>query len=465
MNKQKTALLTTLPLALWITGSIDSIRNLPGTALFGSTLIFFALLAALFFLLPTGFVSATLTHIDPRRGGIYQWSRRALGSRAAAFAIWLQWINTMVWFPSILSFIAGTAAYLIDPNLANNKLYLVAVILGVFWFLTLVNMRGLKTAAYFASWCTLFGMVIPMVGIIALAVIWLVKGAPTQIDFHVRHLFPSLQNRSNWVSLTAIMAAFLGMELATVHVTQTKNPRKTFPRALMISILIILVTMILGSLAIAIVIPPHKMNLVAGMMQTFHYYLAQYHLLVFEKLLVILILFGSVGGMVNWLISPAKGLMQAAQDQYLPIYFCQLNQHSVPSRLLVVQGVLVSLITSAFVLMPSINASYWWLTDLSTQLYMMMYILLFISAVILYWRHTSRPGATSIFPGGRGAFAVCCTMGILGCVASIIVGFFPPKTIDEGGALHYFTLMASGLVALSLPGFLLWLYQKRSQSS
>ena len=44
--------LTVFSLTMITVGSVDSIRNLPATALFGSQLIFFFTLGALFFLIP-----------------------------------------------------------------------------------------------------------------------------------------------------------------------------------------------------------------------------------------------------------------------------------------------------------------------------------------------------------------------------------------------------------------------------
>src|SRR5580698_5186856 len=96
--------LNTFALTLLITVAIDSIRNLPASALFGSTLIFFFLFAAITFLIPTALVSAELAaNVD--EGGIYQWGRLAFGERIAFFAVWMQWVNNIVWFPTILSFI------------------------------------------------------------------------------------------------------------------------------------------------------------------------------------------------------------------------------------------------------------------------------------------------------------------------------------------------------------------------
>ncbi len=65
------------------------------------------------------------------------------------------------------------------------------------------------------------------------------------------------------------MASFLGMELSGVHVNDIKNPQKNFPRAVFLASFFIFATMVLGSLAIAFVLPEKNINLVSGVMQVF----------------------------------------------------------------------------------------------------------------------------------------------------------------------------------------------------
>lgn len=65
--------LSVFSLTMITVGSVDSIRNLPATALFGSQLIMFFTLGALFFLIPAALVSAELSSGWPRQGGIYVW--------------------------------------------------------------------------------------------------------------------------------------------------------------------------------------------------------------------------------------------------------------------------------------------------------------------------------------------------------------------------------------------------------
>lgn len=455
---KKTAGIGLFALVMLITGAIDSIRNLPATAMFGSALIFFFIFSALVFLIPTALVSAELSTAWPKKGGIYWWTTLAFGEKTGLLAIWLQWINTMVWYPTILSFIAGTAATLIAPGLAQNKLYLMGVILGTFWLLTIINLKGIKISVKFASICTVIGMVIPMIVIIALAVMWLVLGKPLQIDLGWHSLIPPLNKSENWISLTAIMAAFLGMELATVHVKSISNPQKIFPKALFYSSIIILATMIFGSLAIAIVVPGKEINLVNGTVQAFSDFLAAYHLHWLYPVIVIMILVGSFGGIINWVISPAKGLLQAGQNGYLPKFLQKENKHGVESNLLILQAILVSVVCLAFLLMPSVNGSYWLLTDLSTELYMLMYVILFIAAIYLRYKFPEQPRLFKI-PGGNFGMWIVGVAGVIGCLITLIVGFFPPDGINVGGTLHYEIVFSLGIIGMMLP--VLFFFKKR----
>ena len=109
--------------------AIGSIRNWPTIAETGLSSIFFYLLAALIFFLPTALVSAELATGWPKIGGIFIWVREAFGQRLGFLAIWLLWIENVIWYPTILSFIAATLAYIIDPAWGSNKTYIVLPLL------------------------------------------------------------------------------------------------------------------------------------------------------------------------------------------------------------------------------------------------------------------------------------------------------------------------------------------------
>jgi glutamate:GABA antiporter len=457
--------ISTFALILLITGAIDSIRNLPATALFGSTLIFFFLLGAIIFLIPIALISAELASTwSEEEGGVYSWVKHAFGDTVAFFTIWLQWINTLVWYPTILSFIAGTLAYLVNPALAHNKAYLISVILIVFWSLTLLGLNGLRASAAFASFCAVVGMIIPMGIIIVLAIIWLFQGHALAIDLSSKHLIPHWSDTQSWGSLTAIVTSFLGMELAAVHVRNVKNPQKNFPRAMFFSVSLILTTMIFGSLAIAFVLPQEKISLVQGVMQAFTNFFNVYHLTSIMPVIIIMLLLGSLGGMVNWIISPAKGLLLAADQGFLPPWLYRLNKHGIASRVLLLQATLVTVLCGGFFLLPSINSIYWLFTALSTELYLVMYVFLFIAAIRLKQKYPSRPRHFSV-PGGRVGYYATCALGLVGCVISLIVGFFPPEeSLDMGGTLQFRLIFVGGIILMMIPAGLLYLYRQKRLS-
>lgn len=438
-----------MALTLLITGSIDSIRNLPATALFGSTLIFFFVFAALFFLLPSALVSAELA-ANVGEGGVYRWFRLAFGEKMAILGIWLQWINVVVWFPTMLSFIAGTAAYLIDPALAMNKYFLVSAIFTTFWVVTLINLKGIHLSARFTSFCTIAGLIIPMTLIIGLMGFWLIAGKPLQIHFTLANSLPDFRHIDNWVALTAIILGFAGMELAAVHVNDVENPSKSYPRALLFSTILILLTMIFGSLAIAFVIPHEKINLINGTIQTFTYFFSVYHLKWLVPVLTLLLVIGSLGGIVNWIVSPVKGLAQAAQQGYLPESFSKLNKNGAPQNLLILQAVLVSIFCLAFLFFPGVNGSYWFLTALSTQLYMFMYVMLFLAAISLRYKYKYDSTVFRI-PGKFLGTLIVSLAGLFGSAITIYVSFLPPSNINVGSHVMYETLFALGMITMTAP--------------
>ncbi|WP_367607506.1 APC family permease [Legionella sp. W05-934-2] len=448
---QKKHSLSVFSLTMITVGSVDSIRNLPATALFGSQLIFFFVLGALFFLIPTALVSAELSSSWSKQGGIYAWVKAAFGPKAGFMAIWLQWIENVIWYPTILSFVAGTVGYLINPQLVNNPVFLTSVIVVSFWGATLLNCKGMRSSATFSNICAISGLLLPMALIIGLGAVWIAGGHPLQIEFNTASLSPHWSDKSMWVSLTAVMMSFCGIEIATVHANDVDNPQASFPKALTYSVAIILTTLVLGSLAIAIVLPHDQINLVAGIMQAFDAFFSQYHLNQIMPLIALMLILGGLGSVSNWIIAPTKGLLLAAKDGHLPAYLQKTNRHNAPVALLVGQAMIVTLLSAMFLLMPSVNGSYWILTALAAMLYMLMYVMMFAAALKLRLSNPEKQGSFRV-PGGTVGLVAVSLIGLTGCIATLIVGFLPPADINVGSTLRYeMTLSIGLLLMLAIP--------------
>lgn len=455
--------LTIFSLTMITVGSVDSIRNLPATALFGSQLIFYFILGALFFLIPTALVSAELASGWAKQGGIYIWVKQAYGKKMGFLAIWLQWIENVIWYPTILSFVAGTIGYLINPALTNNPYFLWSIIVSSFWGATLLNLRGMSSSAFFSNLCSLAGLLLPMSLIIGLGVAWISQGNPLQVQFDVPSVVPHLSDRSMWVSLTAIIMSFCGIEIATVHANDVANPQHAFPKVLIYSVCIILITLILGSLAIAIVLPQDNINLVAGIMQAFEAFFSSYHLTWMMPVVAVMLVLGGLGGVSNWIIAPTKGLLVAAEDGNLPEAFQRTNAKGAPVVMLFTQAIIVTALSGLFLFMPSVNGSYWLLTALAAQLYMLMYFIMFIAAIKLRLAEPEHPRSFKI-PGGIWGMFFVAGVGLIGVCATLVVSFIPPDGIDVGSLARYESTLIFGLLLMCSPPFISsWLQGKTEE--
>lgn len=435
--------------------AVDNLRSLTAGAEYGFALVFFYALAALLFFIPTILVTAELATGWPNTGGVYVWVREAFGPRWGFLTIWLQWIYNVVWFPTIFAFIAGISAYLIYPQLANNKIYMLSVILIAFWSATLLNCLGIKISSWLSIIGAIVGTIIPMFLISALGFLWIYAGNPSQVHFSFNDLLPNLSHVHNLAFLTNILFGLMGMEMSAVHAGDVRNPQRDYPRALIYSSLIIIVTLVCSCLAITIVVPVKELSLVSGLIDAFKIFFHAYHMDWFLPVIAILIILGSLSGAAAWIMGPARGLLVASHDNDLPRFLEKHNKHQAPVGILLTQGLIVTLLCAVFLLMPTVNSSYWILSNLTAQLGLMFYILMFAAAIRLHYKCNHVKRAFKIPGGSLGIWLVCGT-GIVTCLGAIILGFLPPTQISVGNIALYETMLILGIVLFSAPPFVLY---------
>ena len=453
--------LSVFTLAMMNVAVICSLRGLPLMAEEGFSLVFYYAVAALIFLIPVSLVSAELATGWPPHGpgGVYIWVNEAFGDRWAFLAIWLQWIQNVIWFPTVLSFIGATLAYIYDPRLANNKLYMVHVILIAYWGCTFLNFRGMKTSGLTSTVCVMGGTIFPGTLIIILGIIWLLTGGVSQISFSARNIIPDLSNIDNVVFLAGALLIFSGMEVSAVHSNAVRNPTRDFPRAILLSAVIAIVVLILGSLSIAIVVPQKDISLVAGVMEAFKKIFDAYHIDWLVPVLAVCIAAGSVGGLCTWIAGPSKGLFTTARHGNLPPFLQHVNRNGVATHILIVQGLIVTALAFVFLLMPTVSSSYWLLSALCVILYLIMYLFLYASAIRLRYSQPDVPRAYRV-PGGNIGMWVVGGAGLLGALFTLTVGFFPPSQLKTGSIGFYEGFLVLGILVMTAIPLLIFRFKK-----
>lgn len=460
MNVVKTKrTLKVFTLAMINVAAVCSLKNWPLTAEYGFSSLFFFVLSSLLFFIPVSLVAAELATGWPERGGVFVWVKEALGHKLGFLAIWLQWVENVIYYPTLLSFIGATLAYTFKPSLAHNPLYMVCMILAVFWGVTLVNLRGMKLSGFISSVGAIFGTMLPGIFIIGLGMLWWITGQPLEISLTKESLIPNLSSPYQLSLFAGVLLGFAGMEMSANHAKDVVQPQKNYPKAIFLSACIILFFSVLGTLAIAFVIPQKEISLVSGGIEAIKYFMSAYGLGWTVPLLALLMTVGALGTLSTWVVGPSKGLLAAAQSGEFPPILHRVNKHDMPIGMLIMQSIIVSIVSLVFLLMPDVNSSFWILLVMSSQLYLLMYVLMFITAIVLRYKKPNVKRAYRI-PGGNTGMWIVAGIGLIGAIGAITIGFFPPDQLNTGSLLVYELFLGGGILVLSVIPFVILAFKR-----
>lgn len=115
--------------------------------------------------------------------------RRSLRQKLGFLAIWVQWIESTIWYPTVLTFGAVSIAFIgmndvHDMSLANNKYYTLVVVLIIYWLATFISLKGMSWVGKVAKIGGMVGTIIPAALLIILGIIYLATGGQSNMDFH-----------------------------------------------------------------------------------------------------------------------------------------------------------------------------------------------------------------------------------------------------------------------------------------
>ncbi|MDE2516984.1 MAG: amino acid permease [Rhodospirillales bacterium] len=436
---------------------VTSLRGLPLIAKEEMTMFAYLAFTVIFYLIPASLVSAELGGaFADKQGGLYAWVGQAFGVRWGFLAIWLQWIQNVVWYPVTLTFGAAALAYTIGrPALAENGAFVGVFCIVVYWLATLVVLQGVEVFAKIANWTFILGSVFPGIVLVAMLGYWIGTGHPIGWQHlsdpalssggHAR-FWPAITGFGTIAFLAGIILLFAGVEVQAVHVTEMKKPSREFPIAIGLGAVISLVIFVVGSIPIAAILPYQKISLQSGVFQTFDAVFAGlWHVGWLAQLMALFVGIGAISGVFAWLGSPCKGLLATADDGELPPVLQATNRHGMPTNILLVQGAVVTVISLLYFVIKDVSVVFFLISAMTIALYLIAYMLMYAAAITL--RHTapSLPRPFKI-PGGTGGMWLTAGIGFLGVGFSFLVAFFPPSQLPVGSPVLYVAVVIVGTV-------------------
>ncbi|MBD7994039.1 amino acid permease [Arthrobacter sp. Sa2CUA1] len=460
----QTATITVGALAVMNIVAVVSLRGLPAEAEYGLSSIFYYVFAAIVFLIPVSIVAAELATGWPETGGVFRWVGEAFGPRWAFLAMFMLFIEVTFWFPTVLTFGAVSLAYTgtdqsLDAQLSGNKAFVLAVVLIVYWLATFIAFRGAAAFSKVAQWGGIIGTLIPAAILIVLGFAYFFAGNTPQIELGWGELIPDFSNFANVVLAASIFLFYAGMEMNAIHVKDVKNSNRNYPLAVLIAAAGTVVIFVLGTLAIAFVVPQADINLTQSLLTSYNDMFEWAGLGWAGPIVAGMLLIGVLAGVVTWVAGPSSGLLAVAKAGYLPRFWQYTNKHGMGTHILLFQAMLVTALGIVYVVLPSVQAAYQILSQLTVILYLIMYLLMFAAAMYLRYSQPHRPRPYRV-PGGAAGMWIFGGVGFLGSLMAFAFSFIPPDQIAVGSPLTYVGILVGGAAVLVTVPFVIYALRK-----
>jgi glutamate:GABA antiporter len=427
------------------------------------------ILAAVFFFVPQGLVVTELSSRFPQEGGIYQWTKRALGEKHAYLCGWCYWVCNVLYYPNLLISAAVIATFVVgkgESTLVNDWTYVLSATLICLWLAVLLNIIGLGTGKWLQN---AGGVGTYVTGIILIGLgAWAVFSGRAPANPITRaNIVPDLRHLPGLNLWASIAFAFAGLELSSAMGGEVRDPRRTFPRAILISAPLIALVYILGTGALLWLIPTSDVNIVSGFLQATAvgardlspalWWLAPFAAAAYTL--------GNIGGVGAWLTGPARVAFTIGLDRYFPPAFGRIHpKWKTPYVAILVQAGLatVFLLLSVLGKGTTVEKAYLILLDTQLLIYFIPYVYLFVS--FLLHRRTEAPPETVRVPGGRVGAGLVGISGLVVTLFAMGVATIPPGD-DSQPWLFVLKVVGGAIGFVLVGGVVYWRAQSRGRRS
>jgi APA family basic amino acid/polyamine antiporter len=280
-----------------------------------------------------GLVFGVLGRAMPRTGGPYAYARRAFGEFVGFLTAWGYWIAAWVGNAAIA---IALVAYLgtFWPTVETNKMAAWGVAVGTIWFLTGVNIIGVRQTGWLQLVTTVLKFV-PLV-VIGVAGLFFMDGGN----------FSPFTNEGVGIGagITAAAAltlwAFIGLESATVPAEEVKDPEKTIPRATVLGTIATTLMYLIAVVAIFGIIPQATL---AESNAPFADAAGEVFGGDWGNVIAVVALIATFGCLNGWILLQGRVPLAAARDRIFPKPFAWIDRkRGTPVFGLVVSSLLIT---------------------------------------------------------------------------------------------------------------------------
>lgn len=358
------------------------------------------LIVALLFFLPLSIMIAELASANKdKEGGLYTWIECSIGPKWAFIGTWSYFVANLFYLQMVFSRIPVMISWtLFGENRFNDtNAYLLPWIgLGLAIALTYIATTGVKRFSKISDLGGKLTLTVTVIFILFAVIAVLVGKQPSATAFTAGTVIPKF-DADYFSTFSWLILAVAGAEVAGTYIKDVENPKKVFPKAVIIATAFIAGAYVLGSLAICLVASPELITK-AGVKDAGY---VVYKILaetwglngkIFVQIYALILTISSIAAFVVWLESPIRAMFSEVPSGTFPKFLTKKREDGTLVNALWVQcGVLLVLIIVPLAGLNSIDDFFNLLTTLSALSLAIPYIVLAAAYLVFRLRGNVPP--------------------------------------------------------------------------
>lgn len=444
---------------------VMTVYEFPAFASSGAHLVFFLLIGGFLWFIPVSLCAAEMATVKGwETGGIFTWVERTLGPKWGFAAVFYQWFQITVGFVTMIYFIIGCLSLAFNWTALNDDpwLKLIATLI-IFWLITFSQFAGTALTARIAKFGFFVGVLSCGILLFILAIVYLATGGDFIVPVsHVSDWIPSLDNVSALVIFVSFVLAYAGVESSASRANEMENPGRDYPIAMIMLVVVAILVDIFGGFSVAATVPADKIGLNTGVIQAFDFLISHFGGASWiVSIIAIVIALGVVAEVAAWVVGPSYALLRTAQEGLLPKGLTKTNNKKVPVRIVLIQGLVVSVWIFVLTLSGGANLSFFIAMALTVCIYLVAYALLFIGYIVLIEKHPNYPRVFKI-PGPKGFKIIVAIVGLIITIGAFLISFVAPSGLGAITNMQYFwTLFICWAVMVVVPFIIYEVYGRK----
>lgn len=336
-------------------------------AAIGNSQYFWWIFLMIGFLLPYGLIASELGTTYNGEGGLYDWVRKAFGSKMGGRVAWYYWINFPLWmaalaviFPEMIGLITGT-----EINIAVAILIELAFI----WIVTLIAFFPISDSIWILNGAAIIKVFLALV--VGSLGVYIAFTQGVANEYTLISLLPSFDvNSLSFVSV--IIFNFLGFEVITTMADDMENPKKQIPQAIVTGGIVISAIYIFSAFGIGVAIPTEEISTSSGLIESLQL-LTGNPTSLFITIAAILFLLTLFGNMISWSQGVNSVAAYAADRDDMPSVFKKRRKNGIPSGAPIMNGIVASIVILLAPIIPNEDL-FWSFFALNLVMFLLSYI-------------------------------------------------------------------------------------------